>query len=413
MKARESESQFWNELRAQWRTLLGASMGLATGINLYIATQSFFIKPLQTEFGWSRGTIALGSLALILTALLQPVAGFATDRFGARKIATIGALGLTVSFLALAAMPGSLIVYFMILPLNASLSTFASTAVFMKPIVDSFDRSRGTMLGVATSATALFMVIVPPLLQSVIGSYGWRFGYLSLACLPALIGLTGARLLPVRTLKLPYSTGATLGQLATEVFRERNFWLLAVAMLGASFAVGGFLAQLLPMLSDRGMSPQISALLVSLIALAMLLGRLTAGAALDHYSVPHIASANFCVPAFGTLLLVLSTSFAASLIATLSLGLVQGAEASILGFIVARTFRLSIFTTVTAMLSTCVSMSAAVGAATFGAAFDHFGNYDVAIVGGSFGFWIAAVAIFLVDPGKKPSTAPVSDVFTA
>ena len=71
-----------SELRAGWRNLLAASIGLGLGVPIYTAISSLFLRALETEYGWSKAVTAGAMIALPLTALVLPIAGWLVDRFG-------------------------------------------------------------------------------------------------------------------------------------------------------------------------------------------------------------------------------------------------------------------------------------------------------------------------------------------
>lgn len=84
--------------RRRWIIILGALM-----IQVVLGTVyafSIFVRPLETEFGWSRLTTQWAfSFALASFALVMIPAGRLQDRIGPRRVATIGGLLLGVSFL--------------------------------------------------------------------------------------------------------------------------------------------------------------------------------------------------------------------------------------------------------------------------------------------------------------------------
>jgi len=70
-------------------------------------TQAFgvVILPLQNEYGWSQGSITLAySISAIVSALLSPVIGMATDKYGGRQVLFVGVacffIGTSISALA-------------------------------------------------------------------------------------------------------------------------------------------------------------------------------------------------------------------------------------------------------------------------------------------------------------------------
>jgi MFS family permease len=73
-----------------WPVLLGAVTGIAAGLSsLYFYSLGVFIKPLASEFGWSRAEVSLGALVgTLAAAAFSPLAGRAADRFGSLPIAS-------------------------------------------------------------------------------------------------------------------------------------------------------------------------------------------------------------------------------------------------------------------------------------------------------------------------------------
>ena len=86
---------------------------IGLSVLLYLAggsiTQAFgvVILPLQDEYGWSQGSITLAyGISAIMSAVLSPVVGIATDRYGGRPVLFVGVacffIGTAISALATA-----------------------------------------------------------------------------------------------------------------------------------------------------------------------------------------------------------------------------------------------------------------------------------------------------------------------
>jgi len=84
---------------------------IGLSVLLYLAggsiTQAFgvVILPLQDEYGWSQGSITLAyGISAIMSAVLSPVVGIATDRYGGRPVLFVGVacffIGTAISALA-------------------------------------------------------------------------------------------------------------------------------------------------------------------------------------------------------------------------------------------------------------------------------------------------------------------------
>ena len=83
---------------ARWTVVVGALI-----VQLILGTVyafSVFVKPLETEFAWSRTTTQWAfSFTLLTFALTMIPAGMLQDRFGPRKVATLGGFLLGLSFI--------------------------------------------------------------------------------------------------------------------------------------------------------------------------------------------------------------------------------------------------------------------------------------------------------------------------
>jgi OFA family oxalate/formate antiporter-like MFS transporter len=93
-----------NEVRAvqgnggRWSVVVGALIVQAILGTVYAF--SVFVRPLETEFGWSRATTQWAfSIALATFAIVMIPAGRLQDRYGPRMVASIGGILLGTSFL--------------------------------------------------------------------------------------------------------------------------------------------------------------------------------------------------------------------------------------------------------------------------------------------------------------------------
>ena len=92
-----------NSVGSRWTVIAG---GLIVQIILgTVYAFSVFVRPLETELGWSRATTQWAfSIALVTFAIVMIPAGRLQDRIGPRKVASIGGVLLGVSFLLGAAL---------------------------------------------------------------------------------------------------------------------------------------------------------------------------------------------------------------------------------------------------------------------------------------------------------------------
>src|SRR5262245_33684777 len=93
------------EWREHWPVVLASLFGVGL-LTVYIYSTGVMIAPLEQEFGWKRAQISMGpSIVAVIGAVAAPFMGMAIDRFGARRIAIAGVIGLC-STLALLSQAG-------------------------------------------------------------------------------------------------------------------------------------------------------------------------------------------------------------------------------------------------------------------------------------------------------------------
>lgn len=365
-----------------WPAVGGAMLGMASGMSMFIVVSGFFVKPLTTAFGWSRGEVALSAGAVFICSLLLPFAGVLADRFGARRLGLLGAATFAGCYLAFASMSGPLWQYLAILAVIGLVSGPATMPfVFARPVAVAFDRSRGLALGVAMTGFPLLSFALLPTLQHVIATYGWRPAFLGLAPLSLLLGV-GSWLLFGRAPK-PLATAAEPAGdpepnvSLREATADPRFWLLALSMAAVNFSVGIFMTTLQPMLSDRGVDGRTAALLGAWQGVATLLGRVCVGALADRLWPPMVGAVALGAPALGLVIFLGAGSELVPI--AVGIGLVVfafGAETDLMGFFSARYFGLRAFAAVAGALAVFAGLTLSAGSMIAGFMFDRFGDYQ-------------------------------------
>ena len=190
---------YFGEIRANWRPLAAATLGIATGYSLNNYFNNVFIPALMQEFAWSSAQIALMGLAALTSIVCQPLAGRLADRFGVRPVASVGIVAGAVIYLALARMGGSFGWYLgMIVVQVALFAALTGPVVYSRLIAENFDKARGMALGIAASSYSVVGLAVVPLLTGFIERAGWRTGYDVVAAATVIAGVAVLLLIPGR-----------------------------------------------------------------------------------------------------------------------------------------------------------------------------------------------------------------------
>jgi predicted MFS family arabinose efflux permease len=181
-----------------------------------------------------------------------------------------------------------------------------------------------------------------------------------------------------------------------DVLRTREFWLLAAIFVLMSAALNGVQAQLVPLLTDRGISAATAALMLSAIGVGSFPARLLVGFFLDRAFAPYLAAACFGLSALALAWLVEASAPVAIAFVAIAVGLSLGAENDILGYLTGRYFSLACFGRVYGALLAAYLLGAAAGPYAMALARAYAGSYTAALHGGVVAIAIACALLFLL-----------------
>jgi predicted MFS family arabinose efflux permease len=380
-------------------------------LGLPILTIGLFMAPLHAEFGWSRAEIAGASTCINLATILSaPFIGSLCDRIGVRRVALASLTSLTLGFLALSAMNGSLLMYYAVWFLLSAGGVGTSGIVWTRAIGSYFERNRGLALGLTLTGTAFAALLAPLTLGPLVANVGWRSGFLALSGVSFLT-------IPVtyvffRERLTDKSSIANAGPAAKGVslkiaLHQANFWKIAVGVFLLILGMGSCLVHFVPMAIDAGVPLPVAQHLFASIGLAMLFGRIIIGALLDRFNHIHVSAVALAVPALACALL-LQEPFSPTVtvgIAAAIFGFSAGAEVDILAFLVARHFGLRSYGAIYGCLLAFFAAGSGVGSVLTGHIRDVSGSYQPALVGGVFAFSLGALFILWLRPTSCNATS--------
>lgn len=370
------------EWREGWPVVLGAAVALGTALPVWNYVSSLFVGPMTAEFGWTRGQLASASASAFFGSLAAPLVGKVADIFGARRVLLVGLLGYACAFLALAFQPGTIAAYTVIIMFHTMIGIACGGAVFSRAVAGWFSRNRGLALGLTMTGVPLAAAVTTPALHLVISTWGWQAGFVFLALLSVGIGVPCVLLL-VRERAHVQTDGPLDGPPPSHdgaswslILKSRGFWLLAIALLPINAAGTGIMSAMAPILTDSGITPTMAAGLVSTFAISVIFARLGGGWLIDHFP-PHIVAATVAaIPAFGCAILYSSQgNVPLAILALVLIGVQQGAEIDLVGYLLARLFGLRNYASAYGVCVVFLGLSGAFGVAWFGRSFDASGSY--------------------------------------
>ena len=410
-----------------WLITAAAGAGLCFGYaGSMVYGFSSFVLPLSAEFGWSRRDIGLAfSFMSAAVIIMSPLMGVLLDRHGARRTLVLGTLVFGLFLASMCLLSADIRHYYAMFVL-LGLSGTATTAIcYSRLLVSWFEKRKGWALGLALTGTGIGAMIIPPLVQALIQSAGWRSAYLALGLINLVIVLpllakfvfntpadkntwidgipptAGAQEKP----QLHMHTGFTFAQ----CLRQGVFWKIVVGIFFISFAQAGPFLQLVPILRDVGLEQFAAAGTASLLGVALIGSRLLCGYLMDRLFAPFVAGAFLVSPVFGFVAFALDPSIWTGVLVTVTLGLAYGAEFDIMGFFCSQYFGRPSFGKTYGIVYAMYALAAGIAAPIAGWSYDHYGSYVVMFVVGALVNLLAVLLI--VTLGRYPEL-PVQDSTT-
>ncbi len=238
---------------------------------------SVFLKPLVTEFGWSRGQTSFGYTVISFSSAVFGVLwGYIADRFGTRWFGLIAAFAMSGSLFALSQQASILQFYGLYFLFGAFGNAMVTSPLFAN-VGFWFTHKPGLALGITASGGAFGQAVVPYLCALSLEQYGWQTTYmLSAACYLALA-------LPVALLirESPSREQARL-QMVDEVRtfplseREVIVWI-SVAIIFCCTCMSVPIVHLVPLLTDSGFSLDQATTVLMVLMFSGALGRILGG----------------------------------------------------------------------------------------------------------------------------------------
>lgn len=388
------------EWKRGWRTVLGAALAAATGVNLLYFVFSLFIPHLQKETGWTLGQFSQLQAIVGIGSLAAPLAGWAMDRYGCRRIWAGGMVAIALLYLVVGFAPVIPALFGAMIFATGLIGVATTSIAYTRAVNSWFATQRGLALAFSATGLSLAAIFLPPLLERVITLEGWRTGYFMLAALALLIGLPSILFLvadaPARD--RDEAEAIRLAEAEPDPFwRSGAFWLIAASYVGINMPASGMLSQMVPMMMEEGLSSAQAAFAISAYAAGQFFGRLACGWLLDRVHPQRTAFFFTLIPAIGCVMLWQTQNhYAAALLAVAAIGVQQGAEIDLIAYFVASRFGIDRYGTIYGWIQVAGWTGTLCGVLLFGKIHDWTGSYALFQVGAIFSYVIAATAFLFV-----------------
>lgn len=308
-----------NGLSSSWKVVAAGflCMTVAAGIGWYVFP--VYLTSIESALGANRTQMSLAvTVWAFVGGAFSPFVGRWIDKYGARKVMTAGTICQIVTTVLLGRMTSLWQLYALFI--LASLASVANTTLPVSAIVARwFDKSRGTVMGIALLGMGLGGFIMPKLAGFFLSHSGWRGGYLYFALILAalLIPITlWVREKPAGTNTLQAGEARTAADVNTfgesliykslsvaESARTRSFWTLSIGdfLIGLVFTT--VIVHMVAFSTDAGFSMASATTAYGAFNICNALGILTFGAASDKIKIRRMMVFCYSVPAFSMFLL--------------------------------------------------------------------------------------------------------------
>jgi len=251
-----------------------------------------------SDLGWPRSTIVVASsLSSITAALVGPLLGRIVDWRGPRLVlsASVILMGLALGVCGTVEQPWQFYAAFGIV--GGAARSALQSVIPGAMIANWFVRRRSVAYGTAAMGPPVANFVLPPVIAAVVGTAGWRSGWLALALVSVALGLAPALLIVRRRpediglrpdgdetdpsqpgdaapTRLPTIGASAEDWSAREAIHSRAFWMVAAGMALILLAPNTSIVFMFSYLGSKGMEPSMAATAISTVSAMQVFSRL-------------------------------------------------------------------------------------------------------------------------------------------
>ena len=359
----------------------------AFGVGTYIAFGVFF-TPLMETFGWSRAAIAgASSLAFFVLGVFGVLVGRLNDRFGPRPIMTVTALLLGVGCMLMGRLTNlwELYLYYGIV---FGMGISAIDVIALTTVTRWFTLRRGFMTGLVKVGTGAGQFAIPLAAGSLILLYGWRWSFVIIGVVVALILIVLAQFLrrdpeaagfgppPIQGTTNHPAPAAPPELPLGQVLRTFQLWTICLMNLFLVFCLMIVMMHIVPHARDLGIPPLKAAGVLSTIGAVSMLGRFAGGMAIDRRGSKAVMAASFFLLLVGLVWLQVADQTWMLYAFAVIYGLAHGGFFTAISPIVAEWFGIQFHGTLFGLVVFFGTSGGALGPLLAGHLFDLSGSYQ-------------------------------------
>lgn len=367
-----------------------------------------FFKPLASEFNWSRAATTGPFFAYaIIHDVLAPVTGRITDRFGPKAVAALGGLCLGLAMILMSHVTSIWQVY-IVYGILFSIGIASIYGPQMATVSRWFVEKRGFAVGITAMGLGAGSLVFSPLAAWLISSYGWETAYIVVGIICWVIFIPIVRFIrkaPLITVEVEQKREAAKDFTAAEAVKTRAFWMISFSWLFLAIAYWAVAINIVPLLTDRGISLVSAGAVAGAIGGASMVSRVGMGFLSDRIGRERGLVISVVVQLGGAILLLFCQDLWLFFLFAIIFGLGMGGWAGIVPSLPADFFGLKATATIFGFIVIFAGIGVGLGPFFGGRIFDITGSYYYMI-------WMCIItliislilALFIKSPEKSQIT---------
>ena len=272
-------------------------------------TYAIFLLPISNDLGLARSEVAsIYAVYIAAMGAFSPISGYLFDKFGSRPIYLGGLFCLGTGYW----LSGQLTVLWHFYLCMGLMSGFGAALIWQIPgqslISRWFDKNLGTALAFIYAGFGFGILLLAPIANILIESYGWRLTYQyfawSFLCLIPFVAVLpwktiekGAPNNPRRTVSGKAEGGFSL----FEALKMRAYWAMFLIYFLTAFAIFGVSVQSVAYLVELGFSEFEAAGAFGTAGVLSFAGMFLTGVAADKYGRCLVASISYLLTIVGVI----------------------------------------------------------------------------------------------------------------
>ncbi len=238
---------------------------------------SVFLKPLSTEFGWSRAETSLGYTVIAFsTAIFGILWGYIADKYGTRWFGVVAAFAMSISLFLLSNQSNLLQFYSFYFVFGAFGAALVSSPLFAN-VSFWFRKNPGLAIGITAAGGAVGQGIVPYLVAMSISASGWQSTYLLMAAVYICIALPLSLLIRESPWRKEVMQSGLDGNRDFPLSEIEVIAWISIAVIFCCNCMSIPIVHLIPLLTDTGRSVEVASSVFLLLMLSGGLGRIMGG----------------------------------------------------------------------------------------------------------------------------------------